>query len=89
MPTSTPYLYTLTSGRFGAVCGRCMTISPSVADLDAPHAWSQLVAMGWTIYVPPKKPRGHARCARCAVTPWSFDQAVEQAKKARKRKSSI
>jgi hypothetical protein len=61
-----------------------MEISQSVMAVDEPSAWSQLVAMGWSLYVAEKKLRGHALCQRCSVTPWSFDQAPERATKARK-----
>jgi hypothetical protein len=63
-----------------------MTISPSIADLDPAHAWSQLVAMGWTIHARERNPRGYAICGACAGSPWSLDRAIAQAKKARKRK---
>jgi hypothetical protein len=63
-----------------------MKISQSVMAVDAPSAWSELVAMGWSLYVSEKNLRGHALCQRCSVTPWSFDHAVERTTRARRRR---
>jgi hypothetical protein len=83
VPASVPHLRALIDGRFEISCGRCTEISQSVTAVDAPSAWSLLVAMGWSLYVSEKSVRSYALCHRCSVTPWSFDQAADRATKPR------
>jgi hypothetical protein len=42
--------------------------------------------MGWSLGTRERNPRGYAICGRCTVTTWSFEQAFDRAKRARKRK---
>ena len=81
-----PHLQLLSDGRFEGTCGRCMEISQSVTADDAPGAWSQLVAMGWSLCMPEGNSRAYAICQRCSVTPWSFEKTLDKARKARNRK---
>jgi hypothetical protein len=63
-----------------------MKISQSVLAVDASSAWSELIAMGWSLYVSEKSLRGYAMCQRCSVTPRSFDDALETVTRKRKRR---
>jgi hypothetical protein len=54
---------------------------------DAESAWTALVRLGWTLYMPTGMPKGYALCPSCTANPTTVDDAVRAAKRGRKKRS--
>jgi hypothetical protein len=78
-----PELSPVTGGRFEATCGRCLKHSPFIAAVDAAHAWSDLLKIGWSVN---DKGRPCAICPKCTANPETIDDAAKAAQKRRKKK---
>ncbi len=81
-----PELHALTESRWAARCQFCKTESIPVAAVDDAHAWADLEALGWSIYLPVPSAIPTALCKACGEKNARIMGAVKAAKKSRKRK---
>ena len=68
-PTAAPSglnILRLASGRWEAVCGRCLTTSAPTPAVDAAQAWVELQRAGWQHFVSEYGGFGYAICPPCA-----------------------
>jgi hypothetical protein len=68
-PCSPVELTPLTSGKWGATRGGCVTYSHAIVAETAADAWAQLEALGWTAYQYGPNTRVYAKCPKCSVKP--------------------
>lgn len=73
-------------GPFYTVCGRCLSTSTFLANVDAETASAALMEAGWTSHEARPGAQPYALCPACTATPFSLDAAVKRAHKSRKRK---
>jgi hypothetical protein len=58
----------LTSGKWGATCGGCVTYSHAIV-AETSEAWAQLEALGWTVYQYGPNMRAYPKCPKCSRKP--------------------
>ena len=81
-----PDLIPLTEGRWQARCGFCKVESMPVAATSSADAWTDLMTLGWVPYRPVPAAFPKPLCAACGAKNAAIIEAVERAKKGRKRK---